>query len=206
MASRHRPRRHRHPERGGARAGEGRHDATGVGTRGFRGAGVETRRVGRRHHPRSAQGDRRVVRLVSHAVHTGRRLFCRRQAGFRATPRGRPRVSRSSSDPLVPTVFDIVIRRRSRISRSGRPAVVHPLPPHRRLRSGTRNGGYHAARDDVRRCMPGAPPRRRTAPSGHRQDRAHPLDRHRHSHRREFSRRAGIWHGHTQGHAGPRRK
>ena len=79
LAAGHRPRRHRHPERGRAAPGQGGPDPLRRRPRGVRRAGLGLRARDRRRHPRAAQGHRLLAP-------TGRRTYFTLDDGL--SPRG----------------------------------------------------------------------------------------------------------------------
>ena len=64
----------------------------------------------RRHDPRAAARDRKLVRLVAHGVHVLAGALARGARGVRAPVRGRARLSRASRDPLVPALSHLAER------------------------------------------------------------------------------------------------
>ena len=117
LAPGHRPRRHRHPERGRAPARQGRHHPLRHRPGGVRRAGLGPRARDRRHHPRAAQGHRLLRRLVPHLLHPGRGPLARGARGLRPAVRqgpGLPRATTSSTGAPAASPRSRTRRRRRR--------------------------------------------------------------------------------------------
>ena len=146
VASGHRPRRDRDAKRGGAPDRQGGKDPLRPGTGAVRGARVGVRARDRPHHPRAAQGDRRVLRLEPHPVHARPGLLARGAGGVRPPVGGGPDLSRPSRDPLVPALPHLPLRRGSGVPGGGREALLHPVPGRGRAQA-IPHGGDDAPRD-----------------------------------------------------------
>ena len=145
LAPGHRPRRHRHPERGRAAARQGGAHPLRPGPRGVRRAGLGLRARDRRAHPRAAQGHRLLGRLVAHLLHAGRGPLPRGARGVRAAVRGRAGLPRATT------------------SSTGAPAASPPSPTRRRRRRRrTGSSGTSAIRSPTAAATsPSPPPGRR---------------------------------------------
>ena len=149
LAAGHRPRRHRHPERGRAGAGQGGPRPPRDRPRGLRRAGLGLEgRAGRPHHPADAE-DGLVVRLEPRALHDGRGLLPGRPGRLRAALRRGPHLPGQPDHQLVPPLPHRAVRHRGRARGRRRRARPHPLPVRRRRRVDHR--GHHPGRDDAGR-------------------------------------------------------
>ena len=162
VAPGHRPRGHRHPERGGASARQGGAHPIRRGPRSLRGAGVELRARDRRGHHRAAQGHRRIGRLEPDLLHPGRRSLPRRPGGLRHAVRRRTGLPGPLHHQLVSPLPHGPLERGSRKGRDRRQDLASPLPAGRRERAPDRR--HHPARDDAGRHRGGRPPRGRALP------------------------------------------
>ena len=122
LAPGHRPRRHRHPERGRAAARQGGQDPLRPRPRGVRGAGLGLRRRDRRRHPRAAPGHRRA----------------------RPTGPGPTSPSTRGSRRAVREVVRAAVREGPDLPRQVHHQLVPPLP-HRALQRGGGEGGDRRA-------------------------------------------------------------
>ena len=157
----HGPRRHRHPERGGAGAGQGGPVAARPGPRGVRGQGVGVEGRVRRPHPGPAAPPGHLRGLVPRALHHGRGPVPRGAERLQADVRRRPDLPGRAHHQLVPALSHRAVGHRGGPLRRGRRDGVHPL----RQRRGLHRGGDHARRDDARRHRRGRAPRRRALPA-----------------------------------------
>ena len=187
VAAGHRPRRHRHPDGGGAPARRrGQHLPPRHGPRRVRRAGLEVEGAVRRDHHRPAPPARRLVRLEPRALHPGRGPVGGGAQGVRRAVQQRADLSRQAAGELGPALPDRHQRpggrdpRRTgqdvafRLSAGGRAHRRrrrdrhrhHPAGDHARRRRGGRAPG-RSALHEVRRAD-GAPAHRRPADPGHR--------------------------------------
>ena len=199
---RHRPRRHRHPERGGEGAAEGRAVAPRPGTRGLRGArlGVASR-VRRRDHP-AVQAAGLRARLRQRAVHDGRPVRPRGARGVRRPLRQGLHLPGQPDRQLVPQLRVRHLRPRGALRARRRHAVRGALPGEGRHRAA--GGGDRAAGDDPRRHRGGRASRRRALPAPGRRHGDRADRRPRGADHRRRVREDGLRHRRAQGDAGPR--
>ena len=102
VAARHRPRRHRHPAGGRARAPRKRREEPARHRpRGVRRAGLALARAVRRPDPRAAASDGLFARLGPNGLHHGPGLFAGGDRGLRAALRGGPDLPGQSAHQLV---------------------------------------------------------------------------------------------------------
>ncbi len=142
--------RHRDPDGGRARAGQGGQDAARARAREVRRAGLDLEGAVRRPDQPAAAPPRRLGRLVARALHHGRGALARGPQGVRrAAPRGADLQGQAPGQLGLPAA-DRGLRSRGRPDRGRRPSLVHPLsdrgakrPPHHR--------GDDPARDHARR-------------------------------------------------------
>ena len=161
--ARHRPRRDRHPERGRAQAGPGRHGPARPRPRALHRRGVDVARGLRQRDHQPAQAARRLLRLGARALHHGRGPLARRAQGLRgALPRGAdlPRATTSSTGAPAAT-------RRWPISRSSTrrsTATSTTCATRSRAGRGRHHRRHHPARDHAGRHGRGREPRGRALP------------------------------------------
>ncbi len=112
--------------------------------------------------PAAARGDRRVVRLVAHALHARSGPLARGPGGLRPAVREGPDLPRQLHHQLVPALPHGALERRGRRRGDGRQAVPPALPLGGRTARGRRvaqtagrprlpDRRDDAARDDARR-------------------------------------------------------
>ncbi len=159
------PRRHRHADRGRARAGQRRHGPPPDRARGLRRARLGLGAPLQEPHPGPAPPPRRLLRLGARALHAGRGADARRPRGLRAPLRGGAGLSRRAHHQLVSGL------------------------PERDLRPRSRDRG-HAGHALLRSLSAGAARRRGAHALHHRGDDAPGDDPGRHRRRRQSQRRA----------------
>ena len=150
VAARHRPCRHRHPERGGEDAGQGRRPPPGPGPREVRGQGVGMEERIRRSHREPAQAAGLLLRLVAPALHHGRGPLQGGARGVRAPVRGRPHLPRQPAHQLVPQAPDRPRRRGGGEQGDQGAFLVHQVSPGRAA-GRVHHRVHHASGDHVRR-------------------------------------------------------
>ena len=91
----------------------------------------------RRHDPRAAARDRRVVRLDAHRVHAVARAVARRARSVRAAVRARAHLSRPPRHSLVPALPHVAERRGSGAQRRDGQALSHRVSARRTIRRGS---------------------------------------------------------------------
>ena len=129
VAARHRPRRHRHPDGGGAPAAEGKqHRSPRHGPRGLLATrvGVEGRIGGHHFAPAAPAG--RLLRLVARALHHGRRPVQGRAEGVRAALQGGDDLQGQAPCELGSEAADGHLRSRGGAEGNEGPALVPALP------------------------------------------------------------------------------
>src|SRR3989441_175077 len=200
VAPRNRPRGDRHPERRRATGRQRGQDPVRPRARQVRRAGVAVRAGDGPRHPRTAQGDRLLVRLEPDPLHVRRSLLALGARGVRAPVGGKTDLPRAPRDPLVPALSHRVVGRGSRIEGHGGQALLHPLPRGGRppaLPQGRSHAPRAAARGHGRGGQPqGCPPRRLRGESCPAPDCGH-LD----SNRRGRGGRSHVWNGVREGDA-----
>ena len=201
VAARHGPRRHRHPERGRARAGQGGPVPARPGPGGVRRAGLAVEGRVRRRDPGPDAPPRRQRGLDPRALHHGRGPVPGRADDLQAAVRRRPHLPRRADHQLVPALPHRAVRHRGRARRRGRASSS-------RIRTGTASdpdrGRHHPGRDHARRHRGRRPPRRPPLRPPGRPRRRAAADRPPHPGRGRPARRPGVRHRRGQGHPGPR--
>ena len=127
VASRHRPRRHRHADDGGAPTGRRRQEPPRHRPRSLHRARVGLEAALRRRHPRPDEAARRLGGLVARVLHHGRAHVARRARGLRPPVRRRADLSRQVHRQLVPALHHRGLRSRSRARRDAGQALRDSL-------------------------------------------------------------------------------
>ncbi len=169
VAAGHRPRGHRHPDGGRARAGPHREEvAPRPRPRGVRAPRLAVEGSVRQPDRAAASRAGRLAGLGARALHHGRALLARGPRGLRAPVRRRAALPVGTAHPLVregPDGFERS-RGRARGARAGR-AVQVRLSARRRVRGDRRR--HHAPGDDAGRHRRGRAPGRRALQGDDRQ-------------------------------------
>ena len=153
--ARHRPRRDRHPERGRAQAGPGRHGPARPRPRALHRRGLEVARGLRQRDHQPAQAARGLLRLGARALHHGRGPLARRAQGLRgALPRWADLPGRLHHQ-LVPPLPHGAGRSRGRARGDRRQPLPRALPVRGRAR-GRHHRRHHPTRDHAGRHGRGA--------------------------------------------------
>ena len=146
LGARHRPCRHRHADRGGARTAQAEAPPPRPRPREVPREGLGLAAGKGRHHPRAAPPPRGVVRLEPHGVHDGPGLLAARAARVRRAVQTRPHLPRQTHGELVPGVAHRPLRRGGD-HEAGQGTALPGALRDRRAAGAVHRGGHHAARD-----------------------------------------------------------
>ncbi len=208
VAAGYRPRRHRHPDGGGAPAGRAEPVAPRPRPREVprEGLGVEGR-VRRHHHPPDPS-PRLLGGLVARALHHGRGPLRGGQGSLRAPARGRPDLPRQAPGQLGHQAAHRDLRSGSGEPRREGLAVEPALPAGRRRedRRGPRlpDRRHHPSGNHARRLRRGGEPARSALPGADRQVRRAAAGRPAHPDHRRRLLRSRVRHRLREDHPGPR--
>ncbi len=203
VAAGDRPRGHRHPDGGRARAGPHRAEvAPRPGPRGVRPPRLAVERTVRQPDRGAASRIGRLAGLGARALHHGRAFFARGARGVRAAVRRRAALPVGTAHPLVREGPDGFERSggRARGARAGR-AVQVRLSARRRVRGD--RGRHHAPGDDAGRYRRGrAPGRPALQGNGRKAGQAPAAGPDLPDHRRRRAGRSEVRHRSGEGHSG----